>query len=395
MRSLLMSGAAAMTFAAPAEGQGTPARSVSAAPPVMQEVAPPLAVYTDEVLFGEVWPGPGLSPRDRSLVTISALIAAGRTGQLTGHLGRALTNGVTPHEISGVLTHLAFYAGWPAAVSALPVAQEVFRERGVDLSTLTLEAEALPAPGSDADRAAEVERNVGRVAPGLARLTSGVLFGDLWRRPDLAPRDRSLATIAGLVATGDVEQLAFHVRLGIENGLTQEEIGEAVTHLAFYAGWPRAMAAARVLAEVASASASEQDAGRLAITRAGANAAPGPAAYFVGQVVVHTPFAGTGAARVGGATVHFEPGARTAWHTHPLGQTLIVTAGRGWVQQEGGPVEEIGPGDVAWIPPGVRHWHGATASEAMTHVAVAEAQGGSAVEWMEPVTDEQYRRHAP
>src|SRR6516165_7306254 len=95
-------------------------------------------------------------------------------------------------------------------------------------------------------------------------------------------------------------------------------------------------------------------------------------------------------ARVGGAAVNFEPGARTAWHTRPLGQTLIVTAGRGWVQQWGGKVEEIRQGDVVWIPPGVKHWHGATASTSVTHIAIQESLNGKTVEWMEKVSDEQY-----
>ena len=93
-----------------------------------------------------------------------------------------------------------------------------------------------------------------------------------------------------------------------------------------------------------------------------------------------------------GASVTFEPGARTAWHTHPLGQTLIVTAGCGWAQREGGPVEEIRPGDVVWFPPGEKHWHGATATTAMTHIAIQEKLNGKAVEWMEKVTDEQYQK---
>lgn len=116
----------------------------------------------------------------------------------------------------------------------------------------------------------------------------------------------------------------------------------------------------------------------------------GPADYFTGSVRIDTPFQAADPARAGGAVVTFEPGARTAWHTHPLGQTLIVTTGRGWAQREGGPVEEIRPGDVVWFPPGEKHWHGATATTAMAHVAIQEAQDGKAVEWMEPVTDEQY-----
>jgi len=116
----------------------------------------------------------------------------------------------------------------------------------------------------------------------------------------------------------------------------------------------------------------------------------GPAEYFTGAVRVDQPFQGSTPARLGGAFVTFEPGARTAWHTHPLGQTLIVTAGCGWVQTEGGPREEIHPGDVVWFPPGVKHWHGATATIGMTHIAIAEALDGKTVDWMEKVSDEQY-----
>jgi quercetin dioxygenase-like cupin family protein len=120
----------------------------------------------------------------------------------------------------------------------------------------------------------------------------------------------------------------------------------------------------------------------------------GPADYFTGTVRIDAPFAGEDPARVGGATVTFEPGARTAWHTHPLGQTLIVTSGLGWVQREGGPVEEIRPGDLVWFAPGEKHWHGATSTTAMTHIAIAEKLNGSPVDWMEKVTDEQYLRKA-
>ena len=118
--------------------------------------------------------------------------------------------------------------------------------------------------------------------------------------------------------------------------------------------------------------------------------AKGPADYFTGSVRVDAPFKGTDNARVSGATVTFEPGARTAWHTHPLGQTLIVTAGTGLVQQLGQPVRAIRPGDTVWIPPNVKHWHGATATTAMTHIAIAEVLDGKVVEWMEQVSADHY-----
>jgi quercetin dioxygenase-like cupin family protein len=117
----------------------------------------------------------------------------------------------------------------------------------------------------------------------------------------------------------------------------------------------------------------------------------GPADWFTGTVRIDPLFDAPEPARVAGASVTFEPQARTAWHTHPLGQTLIVTAGCGWVQRWGGPVEEIRPGDVIWIPPGEKHWHGAAATTAMTHLAVQEKLNASPVDWMEKVTDEQYQ----
>lgn len=128
------------------------------------------------------------------------------------------------------------------------------------------------------------------------------------------------------------------------------------------------------------------------IKRSGSQAsAQGAAEWFTGSVRIDAPFQGSEPARVAGATVTFDPGARTAWHTHPLGQTLLVVSGLGWVQREDGPVEEIRPGDIVWFAPGERHWHGATADTAMTHVAIAEKLDGKSVEWLEHVTDEQYR----
>jgi quercetin dioxygenase-like cupin family protein len=118
----------------------------------------------------------------------------------------------------------------------------------------------------------------------------------------------------------------------------------------------------------------------------------GPAEWFTGTVRIDPLFQVNDAARAAGNAVTFEPGARTAWHTHPLGQTLIVTAGCGWVQQEGGPVEEIHPGDVVWFPAETRHWHGATSTTAMTHIAIQEQLNGKMVEWMEKVSDEQYHK---
>jgi quercetin dioxygenase-like cupin family protein len=123
--------------------------------------------------------------------------------------------------------------------------------------------------------------------------------------------------------------------------------------------------------------------------------ARGPADWFTGTVRIDPLFDAPEPARVFGANVTFEPGARTAWHTHPLGQTLIVTAGCGWVQRWGGPVEEVRPGDVVWFPPGEKHWHGAAATTAMTHIALVEKLNGKSTDWMEPVSDTQYQGSNP
>ncbi|MEZ4546818.1 MAG: cupin domain-containing protein [Thermodesulfobacteriota bacterium] len=125
--------------------------------------------------------------------------------------------------------------------------------------------------------------------------------------------------------------------------------------------------------------------------RNGTQPGKGPEEYFTGAVRIDPLFQAPDPARVTGALVTFEPGARTVWHTHPLGQTLIATSGSGWAQRLGGPVEEIRLGDVIWFPPGEKHWHGATATTGMTHIAVQERLDGKAVEWMEKVTDEEYK----
>jgi len=215
------------------------------------KIAPGLATLTDDVLFGDVWRRSELSPRDRSLVTVSVLIATGKPAQLAGHLGRALDNGVKPTEASGLLAHLAIYSGWPNAVSALDVYDQVYTTRKVDTAALRALGPRLPAAASDGARARALADELGTIAPKFVQLTNDVVFGDLWQRSDLALRDRSLVTIAAVAAMGDDDQLDFYLRRGLESGLTRGQVTEALTHLGFYAGWTRASramtAAARTL----------------------------------------------------------------------------------------------------------------------------------------------------
>ncbi len=207
---------------------------------LQQKVAPGLATLTDGVLFGDVWRRSELSPRDRSLVTISVLIATGKPAQLAGHLGRALDNGVQPSEASGLLAQLAIYCGWPSAVSALDVYEQVYTARKIDPLALRAVGPRLPAPATDTALSRALDDELRAVAPKFVQLTNDVVFDDLWRRSDLTLRDRSLVTIAALAATGDDDELDLYVRRGLESGLTRGQITEALTHLAFYAGWVKA-----------------------------------------------------------------------------------------------------------------------------------------------------------
>jgi len=218
--------------------------------PRQQALAPGLAALTDDVLYGDVWKRPDLSPRDRSLVTLSALIATGKTAQLASHLGRGLDNGLKPSEASGLLAHLAIYSGWPNAVSALEVYEQVYTARNVDTAALRTAGPRLAAPASDASRAKAAAAQWSAAAPKFVELTNGVVFEDLWRRSDLVPRDRSLVTLAALAAMGDDDQLELYVRRGLESGLTRGQIAEAMTHLGFYAGWGKATAAMTVIARI-------------------------------------------------------------------------------------------------------------------------------------------------
>lgn len=210
-----------------------------------RETAPQLYKYTQEVLFGDLWKRTELSPRDRSLVTMATLVANGQSAQMTSHINLALDHGVKPTEITGLITHLAFYTGWPNAMSAVGVARAVFEKRGIKADELKLRTRELLPLDKDAEskRASRTAADVAPVAPTLARYTDDVLYADLWRQPDLAPRDRSLITVAALMARGQLEQLESHLPRARDLGLTQVQAAETATQVAFYAGWPRAMSA--------------------------------------------------------------------------------------------------------------------------------------------------------
>jgi 4-carboxymuconolactone decarboxylase len=215
-------------------------------------VAPALEHYTQDLLLGEVWKRPDLSPRDRSIVTVAVLIARNQPAELPFYLNLALDNGVRPRELSEIITHLAFYAGWPNAMAAVNAAKPVFAKRHVQADQLPpAKVELLPLDKeAEEKRAAMVEENFGKVAPGVVQYTAEPLFRELWLRPGLAPRDRSMVTVTALVATGQTAQVTYHLNRAMDNGLTEKEAGEMLTQLAFYAGWPNVFSAMPVFKDV-------------------------------------------------------------------------------------------------------------------------------------------------
>jgi 4-carboxymuconolactone decarboxylase len=215
-------------------------------------VAPALEKYTQATLLGDVWKRPGLAARDRSIITVAALIARNQTIEMPFYLNLALDNGVKPREISETITHLAFYSGWANAMSAVAVGKDVFAARKIESDQLPAASPPLLPldEAAEARRAQRVGQQFGAVVPGIVQYTTDVLFRDLWLRPDLAPRDRSLVTVSALIASGQVAQIPYHLNRAMDNGLTQAQAAEVITHLAFYVGWPNAFSALPVARDV-------------------------------------------------------------------------------------------------------------------------------------------------
>jgi 4-carboxymuconolactone decarboxylase len=255
MRILAAALVALAVVASPAQSEERKVMPTQASTPARQDVqgvAPALERYTREDLLADVWKRPGLSMRDRSIVTLAALIARDQTIELPFYLALALDNAVTPREISETITHLAFYSGWENAVSAAVAAKAVFAARNIGTDQLpAAQPKLLPLDeAAEADRAARIGGQYGAAFPGVVQNTTDFLFRDLWLRPDLAPRDRSLVTVSALIATGQVAQIPYHLNRAMDNGLTQQEAAEAFSHLAFYVGWPRVFSALPVAKDV-------------------------------------------------------------------------------------------------------------------------------------------------
>lgn len=236
---------------------------------------------------------------------------------------------------------------------------------------------------------------LGEFAPKFAELNDDVLFGEVWSRTDkLGLRDRSLVTITSLISQGITDSsLTYHLQTAKQNGITRTEIAEIITHISFYAGWPKAWAAFRLAKEVWAEDTTGDDA-KAAFQREMIFPIGEPNTAYAKYFIRNSYLAPVSKEQVPVANVTFEPGCRNNWHIHRAtkggGQMLIGVAGRGWYQEEGKPAVQILPGTVIHIPAGVKHWHGAAADSWFAHLAFEVPGENTSNEWLEPVSDEEY-----
>jgi 4-carboxymuconolactone decarboxylase len=203
----------------------------------VQFVSPALEHYTQEAVMEGVWKRPQLSPRDRGLITVAALIARSQTLAMPHYFEKALDSGAKAGELSEIILHLALYSGFPNAMAAINSAKDAFQKRGISPEELPpVRDKLLPLnEKAESQRATQVANTFGTVSPGPVQNTTDLLFRDLWLRPALPPRDRSLVTVAALIASGQVQQITYHLNRALDSGLTEEQASEIPTHLAFYA----------------------------------------------------------------------------------------------------------------------------------------------------------------
>ncbi|WP_302719059.1 carboxymuconolactone decarboxylase family protein [uncultured Senegalimassilia sp.] len=237
---------------------------------------------------------------------------------------------------------------------------------------------------------------LGQFAPEFAHLNDDVLFGEVWNRTDkLGLKERSIVTISALIGKGITDSsLKYHLMSAKNNGVTQVEMAEILTHIAFYAGWPNAWAAFNIAKEVyaeddaAAADAAEQHGGFFGLGKPNDSFAQ----YFIGQSYLNPVTAPDAYLPIFNVT--FEPGCRNNWHIHHAdkggGQVLVCVDGQGWYQEEGKPAQALNPGDVVEISANVKHWHGAQAGSWFSHLAFEYPVDNTSNEWCEPVTDEEY-----
>ncbi|APG23970.1 (R)-mandelonitrile lyase [Syntrophotalea acetylenica] len=345
-----------------------------------------------------------LTTKEKGIIPIAAFTATGNLPQLETALAEGLNAGLTINEIKEILVHSYAYAGFPRALNGINTFMAVLdqrREQGIS-DTPGKEASPLPA---DFDRNAYghqvrnalVGRDISNRTSGYAVFTPVIdqflvehLFAEIFVRDVLTHQERQLVTISILAAkTGTEPQLRSHFGVSMNVGWSKSQLADFIQVLEQKVNVETAQRAADTLNDFLGINLPESRNPSVKVIK---NQAPtkGSEDYFTGNVTVESRFSSETPDSYRGGIVNFEPRARTAWHTHPFGQTLIVISGRGLVQSEGDAIQEILPGDVVWIPANERHWHGATPDSPMSHVAISDPMNGSTVEWMEHVRDEQY-----
>lgn len=345
-----------------------------------------------------------LSSRQNNVIPIAAFTAMGDMPNLEVALVEGLNAGLTVNEIKEILVHSYAYAGFPRALNGINTFLSVMDTRKKNGLKDEMGKEATPVP-SDFDKNAygHKVRNT-LVGRDLSKQTSGYpvfvpiidrflvehLFADIFYRDILGHKERELVTISILAAMAGTEaQLKSHLRISMNVGLSKAQLEDYISVLRQKVSAESAERASKTFYDLLGISPPANPVKAVKVLGKG-KPIKGSADNFTGNVTIESSFSSEIPDSYRGGIVNFAAGARTAWHTHPFGQTLVVISGRGAVQSEGEAVQQILPGDVVWIPADERHWHGAAPDSPMSHVAISDPMNGSTVKWMEHVRDEQY-----
>jgi quercetin dioxygenase-like cupin family protein/alkylhydroperoxidase/carboxymuconolactone decarboxylase family protein YurZ len=346
-----------------------------------------------------------LSPRQRAIVPIAAFTAKGELEKLSSAFNEGLDAGLTVNEIKEIIIQMYAYCGFPRALNASGSFSQVLEDRktrGIN-DVAGEEAAGLPAGKTSIETGAEIqsaltgwavtpEPGANSFIPVIDQFLKGHLFGDIFSRGLLDYKDREIATVSALASLG-VPQLQGHISIALRVGVTETQMEHIISILETKVGKQEADNTRNVLSRVMNTTAQETNTRadpQILIRRETQPASKAPEANFTGDVDVQFMFAPNSAAPFSGAYVTFQPGARTAWHTHSAGQHMVVLSGVCWTQERGKEKIIANPGDVVWCPPGVVHWHGASSDTTMTHFVITGTGGPGRMQWLEKVSDEQY-----
>lgn len=343
-----------------------------------------------------------LDKRHAAMIPIAALTASGDVKTLNNALKAGLENGLTVNEIKDIFIHSYAYAGFPRALNGIMTFMDVAAERKARGITDEIGREATPLPDDyNANsyghqvRNALVGRDMSNRTTGYAGFVPTIetflvehLFADIFSRDVLTVKDRELLTISMLSAMPGAEaQLTSHMKLSLRVGYGPAQLLEFTRILKNSVSQDSAIRAGNVLRNVANIDASNKTIPHVTVSN-DSTVSQGSPANFSGVAMVSSRFTSPIDDHYRGALVEFEAGSRTAWHTHPKGQTLVIISGKGLVQNEGGDIQEMLPGNVITIPPNTRHWHGAAPDSSMAHIAISTPDNGETVTWMELVSQE-------